>query len=140
MGDKRRNAMTNALITDFLNRSIGWDKLFEDLTRKSVGNFPPYNIVKEPEGAEIQIALAGYSKDDISVTFQDGVLVVQSEGAEDNDVQYAYKGIAKRKFISKFSLGKYYEVQDVSMKDGMLYVFVAEVLPEEKKLKTFTIN
>jgi len=132
--------MTNALITDFLNRSIGWDNMFEDLTRKHAGNFPPYNIVKEEGGAEIQLALAGYSKDDVSVTFQDGILTVSSDGSQDEDVQYAYKGIAKRKFISKFSLGKYYEVQDVSMKDGMLYVFVAEVLPEEKRLKTFTIN
>ena len=132
--------MTNALITDFLNRSIGWDNLFEDLTRKSVGNFPPYNIVREEGGAEIQIALAGYSKDDVSVTFQDGVVTVSSDGVDEQDKQYAFKGIAKRKFISKFSLGKYHEVQDVSMKDGMLYVFVAEVVPEEKRLKTFTIN
>ena len=131
--------MTNALIADFLNRSVGWDNLFEDFARPT-SSFPPYNIVKNVEGTEIQLALAGYSKDDISVTFQDGVVTVSSDGSQDEDVQYAYKGIAKRKFTSKFSLGQYYEVQDVSMKDGMLYVFVTEVLPEEKKLKTFTIN
>ena len=132
--------MTNTLINNFINRSIGWESMFDDLTRKHASNFPPYNIVKGEDGAEIQLALAGYSKDDISVTFQDGVLVVSSNGSEDNDVQYAYKGIAKRKFVSKFSLGKYHEVQDVSMKNGMLYVFVAEVIPEEKRLKSFTIN
>ena len=131
--------MTNALIADFLNRSIGWDNLFEDFARPT-SSFPPYNIVKSEEGAEIHLALAGYSKDDVSVTFQDGVVTISSDGSQDEDVQYAYKGIAKRKFTSKFSLGQYYEVQDVSMRNGMLYVFVAEVLPEEKKLKTFTIN
>lgn len=131
--------MTNALITDFLNRSVGWDNLFEDFARPT-SSFPPYNIVKVEEGAEIHLALAGYSKDDVSVTFQDGIITISSDGSQDEDVQYAYKGIAKRKFTSKFSLGQYYEVQDVSMKDGMLYVFVAEVLPEEKRLKTFTIN
>jgi len=131
--------MTNALIADFLNRSIGWDNLFEDFARPT-SSFPPYNIVKVEDGAEIHLALAGYSKDDVSVTFQDGVVTISSDGSQDEDVQYAYKGIAKRKFTSKFSLGQYYEVQDVSMKDGMLCVFVAEVLPEEKKLKTFTIN
>ena len=131
--------MTNALITDFLNRSVGWDNLFEDFARPT-SSFPPYNIVKVEEGAEIHLALAGYSKDDVSVTFQDGIITISSDGSQDEDVQYAYKGIAKRKFTSKFSLGQDYEVQDVSMKDGMLYVFVAEVLPEEKRLKTFTIN
>ena len=131
--------MTNTLITDFLNRSIGWDNLFEDFARPT-GSFPPYNIIKREEGAEIQLALAGYSKDDVSVTFQDGVITISSDGSQDEDVQYAYKGIAKRKFTSKFSLGQYYEIHHVSMKDGMLHIFAAEVLPEEKKLKTFDIN
>ena len=134
--------MTNStLIQHFLNRSIGWDNLFDSIaTNKS--NFPPYNIVKTKDnGAEVQLALAGYSKDEISVTFQDRVLTISSSGVDkQDDVKYNYRGVAKRAFTTKFSLGQHFEVQDVTMNNGMLHVLVKEILPEEKQLKTFTIN
>ena len=134
--------MTNStLIQHFLNRSIGWDNLFDSIaTNRS--NFPPYNIVKsEDDGTEIQLALAGYSKDDIEVSVQDKVLTISSSGVDkQDDIEYNYRGVAKRAFIIKFSIGQYQEVKDVSMKDGMLFISFETVLPEDKKLKTFTIN
>ena len=134
--------MTNStLIQHFLNRSIGWDNLFDSIaTNRS--NFPPYNIVKsEDDGAEIQLALAGYSKDDIEVSVQDKVLTISSSGVDkQDDIEYNYRGVAKRAFTIKFSIGQYQEVKDVSMKDGMLFISFKTVLPEDKKLKTFTIN
>tara|TARA_A100001201_G_scaffold133691_1_gene120939 strand:- start:1061 stop:1465 length:405 start_codon:yes stop_codon:yes gene_type:complete len=134
--------MTNStLIQHFLNRSIGWDNLFDSIaTNRS--NFPPYNIVKsEDDGTEIQLALAGYSKDDIEVSVQDKVLTISSSGVDkQDDIEYNYRGVAKRAFTIKFSIGQYQEVKDVSMKDGMLFISFETVLPEDKKLKTFTIN
>ena len=134
--------MTNStLIQHFLNRSIGWDSLFDSIaTNRS--NFPPYNIVKsEDDGTEIQLALAGYSKDDIEVSVQDKVLTISSSGVDkQDDIEYNYRGVAKRAFTIKFSIGQYQEVKDVSMKDGMLFISFETVLPEDKKLKTFTIN
>lgn len=137
--------MTNStLINNFMNRSIGWDYLMEEMNKlhsNKSSNFPPYNIVSTEDGTEIQLALAGYSKDDVSVTFQDRILTISSSGVDkEDDVKYNYRGVAKRAFTTKFTLGQYHEVQDVSMRDGMLYVFVAEVVPEERQLKTFTIN
>ena len=134
--------MTNStLIQHFLNRSIGWDNLFDSIaTNRS--NFPPYNIVKsEDDGTEVQLALAGYSKDDIEVSVQDKVLTISSSGVDkQDDIEYNYRGVAKRAFTIKFSIGQYQEVKDVSMKDGMLFISFETVLPEDKKLKTFTIN
>ena len=134
--------MTNStLIQHFLNRSIGWDNLFDSIaTNRS--NFPPYNIVKsKDDGTEIQLALAGYSKDDIEVSVQDKVLRISSSGVDkQDDIEYNYRGLAKRAFIIKFSIGQYQEVKDVSMKDGMFFISFETVLPEDKKLKTFTIN
>ena len=134
--------MTNStLINAFLNRSIGWDTVFDDLVHRTNSNFPPYNIISTDGGTEIELALAGYSKEDISVTFQDRILTISSSGVDkQDDIEYNYRGVAKRAFTTKFSLGQYHEVKDVSMRDGMLYVSTEEVLPEEKKLKTFTIN
>ncbi len=68
-------------------------------------------------------------------------MTIFSSGVDkQDDRKYDYRGVAKRGFISKFSLAQNHEVQDVSMKDGMLYVFVVEVVPDDKKVKTFTIN
>ena len=99
------------------------------------------NIVKDGDGTQIQLALAGYSRDDISVTIQDKVLTISSSGVDkQDDIEYNYRGVAKRAFTIKFSIGQYQEVKDVSMKDGMLFISFETVLPEDKKLKTFTIN
>ena len=134
--------MTNStLIKHFLDRSIGWDNLFDSIaTNRS--NFPPYNILKtEDKGTELQLALAGYSRDDLKVTVQDKVLTISSSGVDkQDDIEYNYRGVAKRAFTIKFSIGQFQEVKDVSMRDGMLYISFETVLPEDKKLKTFTIN
>ena len=131
--------MTNStLIKHFLDRSIGWDNLFDSIaTNRS--NFPPYNILKtEDKGTELQLALAGYSRDDLKVTVQDKVLTISSSGVDkQDDIEYNYRGVAKRAFTINFSLGQYQEVKDVTMKDGMLYISFETVLPEDNKLKTF---
>jgi molecular chaperone IbpA len=135
--------MTNStLVNAFLNRSIGWDNLFDDLVNRASINFPPYNIVKFEDGTtEIQLALAGYSKEDISVSFQESMLVISSSGIDkQDDGVYTHKGVAQRAFTTKFALGQHSEVQDVRMADGMLYISIVRVVPEEKKLKTFKIN
>lgn len=134
--------MTNAtLINNFLSRSIGWDNMLSDLVHRANSNFPPYNIVSTENEAEIQLALAGYNKEDVSVTFQDRILKISSSGVDnDADVKYTHRGVAKRAFTTKFALGQNHEVKDVSMLDGMLYIKIVKVLPEEKQLKTFTIR
>jgi molecular chaperone IbpA len=136
--------MTNlTLFQDFLNRSVGWDHLLDTVACSSNRtNFPPYDIIKNTdENTEIQLALAGYSRKDISVKFQDRILTISSGGVDKrDDVQYNYNGVAKRRFITKFSLGQYHEVQDASMKDGMLIIEVVKVVPEDQKVKIVTIN
>ena len=133
--------MTLIKMQDFLNRSVGWDGVFQDFNRNA-SNFPPYSISSNEDGSSnIEIALAGYSKEDVNVSLQDSVLSISSEGTEKpNNKNYTYKGIANRKFVTKFAIGKYHEVQDATMENGMLVVKVAEVIPEEKKVKSITIN
>lgn len=133
--------MTNqTLFNAFLNRSVGWDSMLDALVHTTNSNFPPYNIVKDESGVEIQLALAGYSKEDISVVLQDRILTIYSSGVDkQDDRKYNYRGVAKRGFSSKFSLAQNHEVQDVSMEDGMLYIFISEIIPNDK-IKTFTIN
>lgn len=133
--------MTQSLLAQHLNRMIGWDSILDDIAHRTSNNFPPYNLVKDEKGIEIQLALAGYSKEDISVTVLDRILTISSNGVDKEDGRkYNYRGVAKRGFVSKFSLAQNHEVQNVTMKNGMLYIFVAEVVPDDKKVKSFTIN
>ena len=133
--------MTLIKLQVFLNRSIGWDGLFQDLVQRSTANFPPYSISRQGNDYDIEFALAGYSRDDIDITVQDGVLSISSKGVDKSEkVCYTYKGIANRNFLTKFAIGKYHEVQDAIMDNGMLTIKVVEVLPEEKQVKHITIN
>ena len=141
------NNLTTFDINKFTPYAVGFDRVFDRLwdhahNMHSSTGFPPYNIVKsKDDGTEIQLALAGYSKDDIEVSVQDKVLTISSSGVDkQDDIEYNYRGVAKRAFIIKFSIGQYQEVKDGSMKDGMLFISFETVLPEDKKLKTFTIN
>ena len=142
MGNQKKEViMTLIKMQDFLNRSIGWDGLFQDLVHRNTSNFPPYSISREGNDYDIEVALAGYSRDNIDITVQDGVLSISSKGVDKSEeVCYTYKGIANRSFLTKFAIGKYHEVQDASMENGMLTIRVTEVLPEEKLVKHITVS
>jgi len=128
------------LMQDFLNRSVGWDCVLNELG-STKSSFPPHSISSVDGCGQIDIALAGYGREDIKVVFQDGVLTISSEGIDKPEaVSYAYNGIAKRSFRTKFAIAKHHEIQSASMENGMLTIKTKEVLPEEKKPKIIAIN
>ena len=104
-------------------------------------NFPPYNIVKDGDKTFVEMALAGYGKDDIEVVVSDGVLSVKGTGhSEREGEQDLHRGIASRRFTRSFSLGEHIEVNSAEMKDGMLTIELQEVLPPEKQPKVIEIK
>ena len=130
----------NSLMQHFFDRAIG----FEDLHRRlnsGKQNFPPYNVIRDGEKTLVEVALAGYGKDDIKVVVEDATLSIEGSGEPDNeDRQHLHRGIAKRKFKTSFSLAEYVEVISAELKDGLLTVALAQVVPEEKQPKVITIN
>jgi len=133
---------SRTLMNDFINRSIGWERVFDSVANSNKSNFPPYNIVNIGDGGtELQMALAGYSKGDLSVTVKEKILTISSRGVDKtDDVDYTYKGVSKRAFTTKFSLGQHQKVEDVRMEDGMLYVNFVTILPEDEQERILTIN
>ena len=129
------------LMRDFFSHSIGLDNLFNRLVSFNQPSFPPYNIIRDENKTFIEMALAGYSKDDVTVVVEDGVLSIEATGYSerkgDNEV---HRGIASRRFSRSFSLGEHVEVNSAEMKDGMLTVELEEVLPPEKQPKTIEIK
>jgi molecular chaperone IbpA len=104
-------------------------------------SYPPYDILKLDEDTyRISLAIAGFTKEDIDVSIDNGTLNIKGEIVEVMDAEVVHKGIAGRKFTRSFALGEYMEVTGAEMKDGMLHINVDRVVPEEKKPKSIKIK
>jgi molecular chaperone IbpA len=130
--------------------AIGFDPLFATLqslsTAKTV-SYPPYNLTKKKDKFILEVALAGYRKDDLEIFVEDRTLVIQTLPVEDleedddiEDVESLHHGIAQRSFTQKFALSEYIVVKSATMKDGILLVILENELPEEKKPKKIDIK
>ena len=149
--------MTNKAISIFNQLrplSIGYDDVFDHFESMfnhqydsiNVPNYPPYNIVKTGKYTyDIQVALAGYGKKDVDVSFENSVLTIKSikdkdeEEVEDND-GVLHKGIAKRMFTKSFTIAEDVEIKGAELKDGLLNVSMEKVIPEHKKARTIDIK
>jgi len=148
--------MTNKALSIFNQLrpvTVGFDNVFDhfermfedDFTSFSAPTFPFYNIVKQGKNKyDIELALAGYSKDDIEVNLEDGVLTIKSkkeDTKEDTkDGEILHKGIAKRYFSKAFTIADDVEVKGAELKDGLLRVSLERIVPESKKPRTIDIK
>ena len=104
-------------------------------------SYPPYDLLKLDEDTyRLSLAIAGFTKEDVSVSIEDGTLIIKGEIVEVTDAEIVHKGIAGRKFVRSFALGEYMEVSGAELKDGMLHINVDRIVPEEKKPKEIKIK
>ena len=127
----------------FRQFAIGFDRYFEDLERMSnitQTNYPPYNVVKEDdEHFSVELAVAGFSKKDVSITKEKNVLVIEGK-VEDESKDFVHKGLASRAFKRSFTLADDVEISGASLKDGILVVSLERVIPEEDKPVSIKIS
>ena len=125
--------------------AVGYDKMFDNLSRYVDNNvsstgFPPYNIRKEGDyHYVIEMALAGFSKEDIEIEVADGTLSVRSD-KKDDAADNLYRGISFRKFNRKFTLSDDIVVNDAALDNGMLTINLERVVPEEKKPRLIEVK
>ena len=107
-----------------------------------VVTFPPYNLIKvDDDHYTVEIALAGYKKEDIEVTVEKDLLIVKSvEKEEDKGEEVLHQGIAKRLWTQRFVLGEWMEVKEATLKDGLLTIKVEREVPEEEKPKVIKVK
>ena len=126
--------------------SVGLDDIFYRLHSYGMGSvneaYPPYNLVKESEVKwRIEMALAGWGKDEIEVSTESNVLLVRSKAAKNKgEEEYMHRGVATRTFARGFNLSDDVEVGTVSFKNGMLMVELRKIIPDHQKLKVYEIN
>ena len=147
--------MTNKALSIFNQLrpvTVGFDNVFDHFERMfendiyrmpSATNFPPYNIVKTGEYTyDVELALAGFSKDDIDVEYKDNMLTVKSkEKAKDDDIDgMLHRGISKRWFSKAFTIADDVEVKGAELKDGLLKISMERIIPEGKKARTIEVK
>jgi molecular chaperone IbpA len=104
-------------------------------------SYPPYDLLKLDEDTyRLSLAIAGFTKEDIDISIDNGTLIIKGEIVEIIDAEVVHKGIAGRKFTRSFALGEYMEVTGAEMKDGMLHINVDRIVPEDKKPKSIKIK
>ena len=141
-----QNNLTTFDRNKFIPYSIGFDNLFDrlfDIDLESSGAYPPYNISKvDDNNYIIEMALAGFNKDDIEVELADSELTVRSKKREDSnkDINLIHQGISHRSFNRKFTLSEEILVKSAEMKNGMLIIKLEKFIPENKKPKLISIK
>jgi molecular chaperone IbpA len=104
-------------------------------------SYPPYDLLKLDEDTyRLSLAIAGFSREDIDVSVDNGSLIIKGEIVEVTDAEIVHKGIAGRKFVRSFALGEYMEVTSAELKDGMLHINIDRIVPEDKKPKQISIK
>lgn len=128
----------------FIGFNRDFDKLSRIHTHATGNNYPPYNVIKtdDEDLFYVEVAVAGFSKEDLEVTAHEQVLTVKGEikSSEDDEPKYAYRGIAARKFTREFALGEFVEVTGATVENGMLKITLERIVPEDKKPKTIKIK
>jgi molecular chaperone IbpA len=121
---------------------VGFDQYFNN-PRLQNSNYPPHNIVKFSDSDyAIEVAVAGFSKEEITVEIDQDQLVVRGtqKVSEENTKEYLHKGLASRDFEQTWTLAEYMEVKDAEVKDGMLIINIQRIIPESLKPRQIEIK
>lgn len=134
--------------TNALNRALlGFDTIFNDFEHRFANqinnNYPPYNILKHDEDSyEIEIAVTGFDKDEITVEIDQNQLIVKGVRTKDNDVtaEFLHRGLAFRDFTRSWTLAEHMEVGEGTIKNGVLTISLKRVIPESLKPRILKIK
>jgi len=122
---------------------IGFDQIFNQRLQQANSNYPPHNIVKYSDSEyAIEIAVAGFSKEEITVEVDQDQLIVRGVQGEvvNEGKEYLHRGLASRNFEQTWTLAEYMEVKDAEVKDGMLVIQIDRIMPEALKPRQIVIK
>jgi len=125
---------------------VGFDRLAAQLdaaaAQDSAAGYPPYNIERTDENAyRIEIAVAGFRPDELTIEVKENLLTVTGRKAANDDTRkFLHRGLAERNFERRFQLADYVLVTDANLADGLLSIALKRELPEALKPRTIAIN
>jgi molecular chaperone IbpA len=133
--------------TQALNRAlVGFDRMFDTFESRFANqlssNYPPYNIVKaDDDHYIIEVAVAGFKKDEITVEVDQDQLVIKGQKSEtvNTTTVYMHRGLSARDFVRQFTLAEHMIVNGATIQDGVLQVNIERIIPEELKPRLIDI-
>tara|TARA_B100000287_G_scaffold433306_1_gene494706 strand:+ start:2400 stop:2879 length:480 start_codon:yes stop_codon:yes gene_type:complete len=152
-GTTQHNSLFKEAIMTNLARyhAANLPELFDKITKNSIGmddylnrfwddtttsNYPPYNLIQvNNTESRLEIALAGFKKDEIKVYTEYGRLIVEGNKEEKKDTTYAHRGLAQRSFNRQWTIADDTIVKEVKFEDGLLSVTLSKVVPEHHQRK-----
>jgi len=134
--------------TNALNRALlGFDTMFEDFEHRFANqlkdNYPPYNIIKHDDTSyEIEIAVTGFAKDEVTVEIDQNQLIVKGIRDKSNDVtaEFLHRGLAFRDFTRSWTLAEHMEVGDGTIKNGVLTIKLKRIVPDALKPRVLKLK
>jgi len=134
-----RAADLENLMDRITKNSIGLDDYFNRFFNETVTNYPPYNLIQVNNSeSRLEIALAGFKKEEVNVFTEYGKLFVEGKKKDkETESEYFHQGLAQRSFKRAWALSDDFEVRDVSLEDGLLTVKLGKVVPEHHSRKDY---
>jgi molecular chaperone IbpA len=129
--------------------TVGFDRLFDMLENNSIGqgsqeNYPPFDLIKKGDNDYcIQLAVAGFTRDEIDITSQQNQLIVSGRKSDESEQKvgdFIYRGIANRSFERRFALADHVQVKSADLKDGLLSIELKREIPEAMKPRKIDIG
>ena len=146
---KKEKKMTVGRIAfgPLFHQTLGFEKFIHDVESilndtKPVTNFPPHNIIKLDDNKYVvELAVAGFGKDEIDIQVQENTLTIKGEKAEGTpNLEYLHRGIGTRSFTKTITIADTIEVKGAEYKDGILRVGLENIIPEHKKPRKIEIG
>jgi molecular chaperone IbpA len=136
------------LLTTHEARLIGFDRHWRMLESfgelfDSRGGYPPFNMIRTGEDTfRLELAIAGFRRDQVKVTVVDSTLVIEGDrnAAATEGEEYLHRGIATRRFRQAFALFEHVEVVGAELLDGVLGIDLTRTIPEEKKPRVIDVK
>jgi molecular chaperone IbpA len=129
----------------FRRSSVGFDRLFDMLENSATGgnteNYPPFDLIKVDENRyRIEIAVAGFKRDEIEIVAHQNSLLIRGQKSEESGNDYVHRGIATRSFERRFALADHIQVTGADLSDGMLSLELVREIPEAMKPRKIEIG
>lgn len=145
----KEKAMTLSRLTPLYHTTLGFENLFDEVEKllnsdfkTTTTTFPPHNILKlDDNHYVVELAVAGFSKDDIEVSVNDGELVIKGNKEDKAESgEYLHRGIGLRSFTKTLRIADTVEVKGAEYKDGILRVGLENIIPDHKKPRKIEIG
>ena len=127
------------LFDRIMKNSIGMDDYFDRFMNETTSNYPPYNLIQVNNvESRLEVALAGFTKDELKVFTEFGKLYVEAKKEDSETVEtFVHKGLAQRSFTRVWTITDDTEIRDVQFRDGLLVVELGKIVPDHHARKDY---